>query len=113
MIATASAVAALPGDISTWVDLLKTGGISCLLLGAVIVIYRDGKGRQKRLEELIENQTAAQERHAVATATYAQASKDQAAATHRMADAVNQMIQSCRESKGLPVLPPARVEVPR
>jgi hypothetical protein len=103
------AFAVLPAEYTTAADILRAGGVAACLLVALIVIYKDGQRKQERLEELMVRQTDAQKQHAVATAKYSEAIKDQSAATHRMADAVNQMVQSCREAKGLPVKHPAEI----
>lgn len=98
---------------SPWMELLKAGGITAVLLGAAVVFYRDGKRREEKMDSMLDRLTEAQKEHAVATLAHVEATREQSDALHRMATATNEMLRSCREARGLPVMDPQPIVMPK
>ncbi len=105
MLASGAAVSMLPSDMTTLIDAYKAGGVAILLIGALIVIYRDGKKAQAQANEMIRLNAEATTKHAEATAK-------QAEATFQMANAVTMVVRECAIRRGFTVDVPSVPTVP-
>jgi hypothetical protein len=97
---SAVAVSAFPAQVDTvepWFTFIRAAGVTGCLIIALVYVFREGKERQARLEELVHQGNEAARLLAVATATKAEVDRANTQAMFQIAAIVENMTVSCRE----------------
>ncbi len=101
---TAAAVSAFPTSVDSaepWFTFIRATGVTGCLLIALIYVFREGKARQARLEELVHQGNEAARLLAVATATKAEVDRANTTAMFQIASIVDRMVRSCEAIHGI------------
>ena len=97
---SAVAVSAMPVSVDAvepWITWFRAAGVTGCLIAALIYVFREGKARQARLEELVHQGNEAARLLAIATATKAEVDRANTQAMFQIAGVVQSMTESCQE----------------